>query len=272
MRTLPDGSLENAAGSGSGDPGEYIEATADLVVFGRPLRLNFSMPAGRIKPVELLPLFQSMADSFAGLALKDAWAQGINVSCRKGCGVCCRQLVPISEIEAHQLLNLVNDMPEPRKSEIRARFDAGRQHLKNSGLLEKLLGPDRLQPEERTPFALNYFYQGIACPFLEEGSCSIYIDRPTPCREYLVTTAAENCARPSPEAVRCLEMPAEVSRAVRCLNPEQNPQRWVALILALDWAETHPDGPPPRPGPEIVREVLCRLVGKEPPGNQPGKG
>ena len=127
-------------------------------------------------------------------------------------------------------------MPEPRRSEIRARFDAGRLRLQKSGLIEKMLAPGRLKPEERTPFALDYFFQGIACPFLEEESCSIYTDRPIPCREYLVVSPAENCARPSPEAVKCLKIPAEVSRAVRCFNPEQSPGRWVALILALEWA------------------------------------
>lgn len=251
---------------GPEDDLEYIEATADVVISGRGLRLKMSMPAGKIRPVELLPLFHSMADSFVELALKDAVTEGTKVPCKKGCGICCRQLVPISEAEARQLRDLVNHMAEPRRSEIRARFEAGRQRLERSGLIEKLLAPDRLKPEERTPFALDYFSEGIVCPFLEEESCSIYSDRPIPCREYLVVSPAENCARPSRETVKCLKIPAEVSRAVRCFNPEQSPGRWVALILALEWAEAHVDNSPPRPGTELVYELLGRLVGKEIPG------
>ena len=245
---------------------EYIEATADVVISGRELRLKMSMPTGMIRPVELLPLFHSMADSFVELALKDAVTEGTKVPCKKGCGICCRQLVPISEAEARQLLDLVNHMAEPRRSEIRARFNTGRSRLEELGLMEKLLTHDRLNPEERIPFALDYFSLGIVCPFLEEESCSIYSDRPIPCREYLVVSPAENCARPSPETVKCLKIPAEVSRAVRGFNPEQNPGRWVALILALEWAEVHADKSPPRPGTELVHELLCRLVGKEIPG------
>ena len=222
-----------------------------------------SIPLGMTQPIKLLPLFQSMADSFVGLALKDAETDGAKVSCQKGCGACCRQLVPISEVEACQLRDLVNDMPEPRRSEIRARFAAERLRLQRSGLLEKLLAPDLLRPEERTPFALDYFFQGIACPFLEEGSCSIYSDRPIPCREYLVVSPAENCAKPSPDGVKCLKIPAEVSRAVRCFNSEQNPGRWVPLVLAIEWANAHPDESPLRPGPELVHELLRLLVGKE---------
>ncbi|MBM3148416.1 MAG: YkgJ family cysteine cluster protein, partial [Chloroflexi bacterium] len=169
-------------------------------------------------------------------------------------------------VEAHQLRELVNDMPEPRRSEIRARFGTERLRLPKSGLLEKLLVPERLKPEERTLFALDYFIQGIACPFLEEESCSIYNDRPIPCREYLVVSPAENCAKPSPDAVKCLKIPAEVSRAVRCFNPEQSPGRWVTLILALAWASAHPDKLLLRLGTELVHELLSRLVGKEIPG------
>jgi Fe-S-cluster containining protein len=245
------------------DAVEYADATADIVISGRTLRLEMSVPTGMTHPISLLPLFQSMADSFVGLALRDAESAGTKVSCQKGCGVCCRQLVPISEVEARQLRNLVNNMPEPRRSEIRARFDEKRQRLQKVGLLEKLLEPERLRPEERTSFALDYFFQGIVCPFLEEGSCSIYSDRPIPCREYLVVSPAENCAKPSPEGVKCLKIPAEVSRAVRCFNSEQNPGRWVPLVLAIEWANAHPDESLLRPGPELVHELLRLLVGKE---------
>jgi Fe-S-cluster containining protein len=250
---------------GHDDTIEYVEATADLVISERGLRLKMSMPTGMVQPSNLLPLFQSIADSFVGLALKDAEAKGDKVSCRKGCGVCCRQLVPISEVEARQILVLVNDMPEPRSSEIRKRFEARRLRLQEAGLLERLLEPESLRPDERTPFALDYFYHDIACPFLEEESCSIYADRPIPCREYLVVSPAENCAKPSPEAVRCLKIPAEVSKAVRCFNREQSPKRWVPLILALEWVDTHTDELPPRPGIELVHDLLSRLVGKETP-------
>jgi Fe-S-cluster containining protein len=242
---------------------EYVDATADIVVSGRGLRLKMAIPPGLIRPDRLLPLFQSLADSFVGLALKDAQTEGAKISCQKGCGVCCRQLVPISEVEARQLRDLINSMTEPRRSEIRARFNTARMRLQRAGLLDKLLFPERLKAEDRTPFALEYFSQGIACPFLDKGSCSIYPDRPISCREYLVVSPAENCAKPSPDAVKCLKLPAEVSRAVRFLNTGQNPARWVPLILAVEWADAHPDEAPLRPGTELVHELLRRLVGKE---------
>ncbi len=245
------------------DAGQYFDATAEIVISGRRLRLDMSIPAGMTHPMGLLPLFQSLADSFVTVALKDGQAEGVKVSCKKGCGVCCRQLVPVSEIEARQVRLLIHEMPEPRRSEVRARFAQKRLQLGKSGLLEKLLFPERLGPEERTPFALDYFFQGISCPFLEKEACSIYPDRPLSCREYLVVSPPENCANPSPEKVKTLKIAAELSRAVRCFTSGQGSTRWVPLILALDWSNSHPDELPLRPGTKLVQELLSYLVGKE---------
>jgi hypothetical protein len=65
----------------SEDAVEYADATADIVISGRALRLEMSVPTGMTQPIRLLSLFQSMADSFVGLALKDAESEGAKVSC-----------------------------------------------------------------------------------------------------------------------------------------------------------------------------------------------
>ena len=47
---------------------------------------------------------------------------GKAISCHKGCGACCRQLVPISRTEGERLVTLVDAMPEPRRAAVLARF------------------------------------------------------------------------------------------------------------------------------------------------------
>ena len=47
-----------------------------------------------------------------GVAVEDAVAEGETISCKKGCGACCRQLVPISQVEARRIRDLVEAMPE----------------------------------------------------------------------------------------------------------------------------------------------------------------
>ncbi|MDG4550402.1 MAG: YkgJ family cysteine cluster protein [Candidatus Contendobacter sp.] len=246
---------------------ELLNATAELTVAGRKVRLEMPVSAGPVRLAELLPLFRSMTDAFVEVSVANARAEGLEVSCKKGCGACCRQLVPIAEIEARRLREVVEALPEPRKSTILARFEDARQRLARAGLLEKLRQPRQFRDEEVIPFGMDYFQQGIACPFLEEESCSIYTERPLACREYLVVTPAEHCAAPTVESVTCVKLVLRTARAVRGLNAEhsEHGSPWVALILALEWADAHPDQSSPQPGPAWVREAFSRLTGHEVP-------
>src|SRR4051812_30254673 len=82
-------------------PGRAGAATADiqLAIGGERLRLEITVPAGPARPRDLLPVLQGLTDVVVGIAVRSAEGQGQAVSCRKGCGACCRQLVPISESE-----------------------------------------------------------------------------------------------------------------------------------------------------------------------------
>ena len=138
---------------------------------------------------------------------QDVEQQGHKVSCQKGCGACCRQMVPVSGVEARYLADLVEALPEPRRSEIRGRFDEARRRLAESGLLEKMRHNDQWTDDDYQAMGVDYFRQAIACPFLEEESCSIHPQRPVSCREYLVTSPAEHCALPRNENVRTIAFP-----------------------------------------------------------------
>jgi Fe-S-cluster containining protein len=246
---------------------EHLTASGVLSVSDRKVEFEISVPAGPTVAKQLLPMLRSLADAIVDVAVDAASDQGESVSCRKGCGACCRQLVPISEIEAHHLAELVSALPEPRRNEIIGRFKQAREHLQRAGVLEKLLAAEPLAIEERATLGMEYFRQGIACPFLEEESCSIHTDRPIACREYLVTSPAKNCADPSPETVKCVKVSKKVSKALRSFNAanDANAGRWVPLILALEWAGEHPDAETPRPGAELLRELFSRLTGQEVP-------
>jgi Fe-S-cluster containining protein len=239
---------------------ELVHASAELTVQGYQVRIEMDVPTAPKRPIHLLPLFQSVANALVEVGVSLAEADGHTVSCTKGCGACCRQLVPISPCEARRIRELVDELPEPRRSEIRARFSAARARLEPSGLTERLRDPARIG-RTADALALEYLRQGIACPFLEEESCSIHVDRPLACREYLVTSPAKHCEQPTAATVRCVTMPIEASRAVMQMEPtsESYGAPWVTLTLALDWAEAHPDQAPEKPGPELVREFFSHL-------------
>jgi Fe-S-cluster containining protein len=237
-------------------------ANIQLAIGGQRLRLEITVPAGPSRPQDLLPVLQGLTDVVVGIAVRGVEGQGQAVSCRKGCGACCRQLVPISESEARALAQGVAAMPEPRRSRVRARFAEARERLEAAGLLDQLRHPERVADPHVVALGLSYFGLGLACPFLEEESCSIHPDRPLSCREYLVTSPADACARPSAETVRRVPLPARVAGAARAVDRQASASAggWVPLVLALEWAEAHPDGPPPSPGPALLQRVFAHLA------------
>lgn len=257
-----------SAGSDSASP-ETVTASVELQIADHRVQANITVPAGPVHLQDMLPIIQSFASTVVDIAAEDAEAKGHKISCEKGCGACCRQLVPITDVEARHLRDLANSLPEPRRSNVRARFAAARQQLDSSGLTDRLLQRDHLQKGERNALGLDYFRQGIPCPFLEDESCSIHPERPVACREYLVTSPAVNCRQPSAASISCIELPARVSNALGRIGSGSatGAVRWVPLILAPEWAGDHPDEQPPRPATDVLQEFFGLLAaGKQTPG------
>jgi Fe-S-cluster containining protein len=252
---------------------EFVSANVRLAGPDWELRTAMSVPTGPSRLDELLPLMQTFADAVVGSVCKEVEARGEKISCKDGCGACCRQLVPIAEAEARRLHAVVEGVSEPRRSRVRARFAEARCRLDAAGLLDTLLCPAAWSEGDGRSIGLAYFRLGIPCPFLEEESCSIYADRPLGCREYLVTSPAGDCARPTSESVACVTLPFKVWTAVARFDdvaPAAPFIRWVPLILALDWAEAHPRDTALRPGPEWLREFFDHVTEKESPKQRPG--
>ncbi len=251
----------------SSDPVSFpptVTASFKIKLGDHCLEARIDVPAGLVPQRFLLPIVQRLADTVVDAAIQEEQKDGRNVSCRAGCGACCRQLVPMSETEAYHIRDLVEAMPVPRRSEIRARFDAARQRLASSGLLERLVNCRSSDGADPRRLGIDYFRLGIPCPFLEAESCSIYPDRPVACREYLVTSPAEFCARPGVDPIRMIALPVKIWTALAALDPRADgtaAPRWVPLILAITWADAHSE-PLPRPGPEILREFFQKLTGK----------
>lgn len=160
-----------------------------------PIRLMLTVPAGPVAVEDVLPILRGLSNLFTERAVARVEADGRAISCRAGCGACCRQLVPLAEDEGRALAHLVDAMPEPRQSRIRQRFEDAPQRLAEGGLLDRMNQP--VDGSGRRALGLDYFRLNIARPFLEDEASSIHPDRPSNCRDYLVTSPAQNCATPS---------------------------------------------------------------------------
>ncbi len=241
---------------------KWVTGKGKFVISSSEIEMEVTVPAEPVRPRRMLPILQQLTNTIVSAAVSEVEAKGRTISCRAGCGACCRQLVPIAEMETFHLRDLVNAMPQARQAEIRQRFADAREQLEKAGLLEELAKPVGMPLDDRRRLGIEYFKQRISCPFLEEESCSIHPDRPLSCREYLVTSPAEYCAFPQ-NNIEGVYVAEKVSTVVYSLDSDRSAitYKWVPMILALDWAATHEEDSPPRVGTEMFSEVIRRLTG-----------
>lgn len=224
-------------------------ATLRLKVGDLELAHPLTVPNGPVAATAVLPALQGLVNAVVGAA-----EAGQEISCRKGCGACCRQLVPISRTEGEALLALVEAMPRERRKAVRARFAAAEATIARAGLAERGGRSDR-------EMSVAYFALRVPCPFLEEESCSIHPDRPLVCREYLVTSPAELCAGPTQEGVVPVPVP-KLSLAARRLQDES--ETWFPLAMLMAWSGKARPPAQRRPGTDWIGRFLRSLANPKP--------
>ena len=231
-----------------------------LTVYGEPVELSMDIPIGETTVRRMLPVFREACGTIVGAAVAHAERHGRSVSCAAGCGACCRQMVPISPTEAAVLKDLVESLTPEGKARIVERFEAAKAALGEAGLLEALSSPEKPTGEAYKELGLAYFRLGIPCPFLENESCSIHPDRPLVCREYLVVSPPENCARENGQPIEVLKVQGHASKALNALTDGNGPTQWVPLSLALDLPQSSGEERPSRSGEEIARAFIEMMV------------
>jgi Fe-S-cluster containining protein len=198
------------------------------------IRVSCSDRTSVVPLSQLLLALRSLTDKVVQAATERERSAGHQISCKAGCGACCRQLVPISVTEADELPHLIARLSAAHRSRVMARFNDAISGLRDCSIWERLQTYSALRQDERSKLGLDYFRLGIPCPFLEEESCSIYAVRPLACRQYLVTSPAKNCSDPSPENIARVPLAADVLGAlVKTEAHERNPPQHVPLTLAL---------------------------------------
>lgn len=233
------------------DGGAVAAGRVTLDIGGSRIPVEMTVPAGPVAVEDVLPVLQGLSSLFATRAAARAEAEGQTLSCRAGCGACCRQLVPVAAAEARALARLVDAMPEPRRTEVRHRFEAAIAALDAAGILDRI---DQ-DPVGRRDVGMDYFRAGVACPFLEDEACSIHPDRPLACREYLVTSPPEHCADAS-AGITALALEAEPSLALLRADLRDG---WTPLVLALVFDAAAPPSARNRDAADILKSVIAAL-------------
>lgn len=224
------------------------------------------VPTGFVPVTSIVPALRGIGERAMALEQSRAEAGGRTISCRMGCAACCRMLVPVSPPEAFALHDAVHRLPEPQQQHVRARIEAARARLDESGLwsrLREIADSDRqLSDEDMEQTNRDYYALRLPCPFLENEVCSIYPDRPSACRELVVTSPAELCRDIVRNPVRPIPVPVRMGTVLGMLWAELvgGPVKLIPLPLALSWAERHSGLRARRwTGPELLEKAVDKV-------------
>jgi Fe-S-cluster containining protein len=147
----------------------------DKIFYRDGYRLAASYLDQELSPVQIREAIRALYETMDQLLeafLQRAEKEGQPVACKKGCAWCCHQAV---FAVTHEFLYL---------HEYVQKHVSGKKQ-------EELLGKAR----DRVKITLNRSEADqlkirAACPFLENGSCSVYAARPMACRIYLSASEA----------------------------------------------------------------------------------
>lgn len=234
----------------------------ELSVSGEPVTMAMTVPAEPVKLRRMLPLLRQMSDSFVGAAEEQIAAAGKVVSCKAGCGACCRQLVPVSEVEALELSRFVGSVEESRRTKVLKRFSDGMARLRDAGFFERLEAASETSEEAYQAVIREYFRFGIACPFLEDESCSIHEVRPITCREYLVTSPPELCRSSEGAGIDNVAQLFLLKDSLISISRRSTSETlpYVPLIAVMDWAAAQSDVTDERIGRDWIGAVFEQMM------------
>jgi len=190
----------------------------------------------------LVPVCQRITEVVVGEAIEHEQNAQRELSCKAGCGACCRQLVPVSAPEAFFLADYVISLPEEERDAVLARFERAAQDLDAAGLRVAM---ETLMADADSPIfedaSIRYFEAGVSCPFLVEESCGVHAQRPIICRDYNVTSPAELCAKPRLHQIRRVPTPPTMSPPLARVAAKLLGTRpaLIPITMAMEWAEAN---------------------------------
>jgi Fe-S-cluster containining protein len=227
-----------------------------------PLQIDVSDEPMRLS--ELVPLVHDLTDRTVGLALERSRREGKAITCKAGCGTCCRQLVPVAPAEVFYIVERILCIPLDKRRGPLERFEQNEKILVSTGLIKAIrnLGVTF----DNNVVARDYFRLGLFCPFLENQSCSIHEWRPIACREYNVTSPAAHCADPFRQNIESVRLCRRISESFSrlCSSIIDIPPGMVPMPLIFDYFETYEDASRKTfPGIELFDTAVEFVFGKK---------
>lgn len=227
------------------------------------IRTTLRIPSEPMRLADLARSVLRLDDELVAVGVKKHLPLVGPPSCKKGCTSCCDQLIPISIPEAFMIHDLVSGLTEARQEEVLTRIVTAEEVLEGLGIDTFSLTDTHEQSVRQ--LLVQYHRSGVRCPFLENEACTIYASRPASCREYLVSSPAENCAKIGEVVVTRIPISIRMAHALsgvaaRVLSSEP---MLLPLTFAINWAEANEAiGQRRFDGHMLVNMLLEELSGK----------
>uniref|UniRef100_A0A6B2L7B7 YkgJ family cysteine cluster protein n=1 Tax=Arcella intermedia TaxID=1963864 RepID=A0A6B2L7B7_9EUKA len=136
-----------------------------------------------------------------------------NISCKKGCNWCCQQMVFITSSEAELLVNRMKEKGIQTEDI---------KHLK----AQSLYGEENVDEFWALPTEKS------SCVFLKGGLCSVYEDRPSPCRTFQVSSHPSQCAKNGPGIIdKVISVGSEIISSASIGMPNQKSGPLPRMVL-----------------------------------------
>jgi len=214
----------------------------ELVVAGKTVQFHINVAAKQATLADIVPLARRLSTKLTNLFLGSLRENGQSVPCRKGCSACCSYLIPLSIPEVFRLRGELLAMPaDYSRGILRACLDTAEKILDSRSQTTYLESFSESGQSQISQMSKWYAGLKLACPFLSDGLCMLYEQRPLACREHLITGSSFFCQPDHGGEPNVAAMPISVLEAVGQLTAELEGLdiEAVMLPLAFPWAQNN---------------------------------
>lgn len=213
----------------------------EIVVFGEPMHFCICAENKQAKLSEIIPPARELCEKLSLAMVNKLHRNGECVTCHKGCSACCSYLIPLSVPEAFLLREEVLAMPQQRGGIMLQSFLDSAKKILDSGFQEYCVNDSSHTnvPIQNSQLSKWYAELNLTCPFLSDGVCTTYEQRPIACREHFVTGSASLCEARREDGPDVVKMPVSILECVGQLaaEMEQSDVEAIMMPLALPWTQ-----------------------------------
>lgn len=225
--------LDNEAlASAQGDSRiEVISFEHDLL--GENATFHFGVLDQSITLAHMVPVVRDVCSRVLARVEQDLDRKGSGVPCAVDCAVCCRFLIFLSIPEAFRLVEDVLALPVAQRDSVMVK--AADLYKRFQSQLSQPVPPESQDETPEAKLFRCYRASEPDCPFLDQETCSFYLNRPMVCREHMVSGSAQ-CASTGeqpPDVVVPISMAETLAQLA--MEVEQGQHEVVVLPGVFEW-------------------------------------